>query len=176
MSNIFVFRIWDAQFEILRAPGRGPRASYSVVWSHSIVSCSTWGRCVLLYYDEYMYVICRGPRTIYSMMSLHSAKGGAVETGCSELYDAIYWFTIWYYPNPLHPRSTAAPSAEYPEHYTVWCRIVHYSNWYNIVWSYSINDYSIVWYYGIMSYGTVQHSHPRSLPQTCCEALLRYVQ
>ena len=45
---------------------------------------------------------------------LHSAKGGAVETGCSELYGVIYDFTIWYYPNPLHPPPTAPPSAEYP--------------------------------------------------------------
>ena len=45
---------------------------------------------------------------------LHSAKGGAVETGCSDFNGVIYYFTISYYPNPLHPPPTAPPCNEYP--------------------------------------------------------------
>ena len=63
----------------------------------------TWITLVCLYIYIYRDTGC-----------LHSAKGGAVETGCSDLYDVICCFTIQYYPNPLHPRSTAPPSAEYP--------------------------------------------------------------
>ena len=41
-----------------------------------------------------------------------SSKGCAVETGCSDLYDVVHYFSIEYYPNPLHPPPTAPPSAE----------------------------------------------------------------
>ena len=43
-----------------------------------------------------------------------SSKGGAVETGCSYLYGVMYYFTISYYPNPLHPPLTAPPFDEHP--------------------------------------------------------------
>ena len=36
-------------------------------------------------------------------------RGGAVETGCSDLHGVVYYFTIRYDPNLLHPPPTAPP-------------------------------------------------------------------